>query len=115
MSIRVHDLAKHCGLTNKEMLEKLKAMNYPVKSHSSTVDKITAEAIEKEYGYVPPPPEAAPAPPAAPVKAAPVEVEPPPKPEPPELLRGDEAITLPACMLIMFRSFTSRYGWKPAP
>jgi translation initiation factor IF-2 len=55
MSIRVHDLAKRCGLSNKEMIDKLHAMNYPVKSHSSTVDKITAESIEKEYGYVAPP------------------------------------------------------------
>jgi translation initiation factor IF-2 len=62
MSIRVHDLAKHCGLSNKEMIEKLRTMNYPVKSHSSTVDKITAESIEKEYGYVPPQPEPIPAP-----------------------------------------------------
>jgi hypothetical protein len=38
MSIRVHDLAKHCGLTIKEMIAKLHSMNYPVKSHSSTVD-----------------------------------------------------------------------------
>ncbi len=65
MSVRVHDLAKHCGISNKEMLEKLRSMNYPVKTHSSTVDKITAESIEKEYGYVPPKPEP-PAPPAAP-------------------------------------------------
>jgi translation initiation factor IF-2 len=62
MSIRVHDLAKRCGLTNKGMIEKLHAMNYPVKSHSSTVDKITAESIEKEYGYVAPPPPPPPAP-----------------------------------------------------
>ncbi len=68
MSIRVHDLAKHCGLSNKEMVDKLRAMNYPVKSHSSTVDKITAESIEKEYGYVPPKPEpVAPAPPPEPI------------------------------------------------
>ena len=66
MSIRVHELAKRCGLSNKDMIEKLHAMNYPVKSHSSTVDKITAESIEKEYGYVPPPP------PAPPVAEAPV-------------------------------------------
>ena len=48
MSIRVHDLAKHCGISNKEMIEKLHAINYPVKSHSSTVDKITAESLENE-------------------------------------------------------------------
>jgi translation initiation factor IF-2 len=64
MSIRVHELAKRCGLSNKQMIEKLHAMNYPVKTHSSTVDKITAEAIEKEHGYVPPAPPAEPAPPA---------------------------------------------------
>src|SRR5580704_17916265 len=55
MSIRVHELAKRCGLSNKDMIDKLHTMNYPVKSHSSTVDKITAESIEKEYGYVAPP------------------------------------------------------------
>src|ERR1022692_4486148 len=70
MSIRVHDLAKRCGLSNKEMIDKLHTMNYPVKSHSSTVDKITAESIEKEYGYVPPPPPA-PEPIAAPPSPAP--------------------------------------------
>src|ERR1700687_3762472 len=69
MSIRVHELAKRCGLSNKDMIEKLHTMNYPVKSHSSTVDKITAESIEKEYGYIaaPPPPPA----PEAPVPASP--------------------------------------------
>ncbi len=77
MSIRVHDLAKHCGISNKEMMAKLQSMNYPVKSVSSTVDKITAEALEIEYGYVPPP--AAPA--APPVTSPPP--EPPPVPEPP--------------------------------
>src|SRR5580698_1537273 len=81
MSIRVHDLAKRCGLSNKEMIDKLHAMNYPIKSHSSTVDKITAESIEKEYGYVaPPPPEpvvvpATPAPASAPEIAEKTEVE----------------------------------------
>jgi len=67
MSIRVHELAKRCGLSNKDMIEKLHTMSYPVKSHSSTVDKITAESIEKEYGYVPPPPP----PPAVEVPASP--------------------------------------------
>jgi len=65
MSIRVHDLAKHCGISNKEMIEKLRAINYPVKSHSSTIDKITAESLEKEYGYTLP----APGPPAPPPPA----------------------------------------------
>ncbi len=34
MSIRVHELAKRCGLSNKDMIEKLHTMHYPVKSHS---------------------------------------------------------------------------------
>ena len=76
MSIRVHELAKRCGLSNKEMVEKLHAMNYPVKSHSSTVDKITSESIEKEYGYIPPAP-TAPPPASVPVTAENVSAEPP--------------------------------------
>src|SRR6266478_5321213 len=84
MSIRVHELAKRCGLSNKDMVEKLHAMNYPVKSHSSTVDKITAESIEKEYGYVPAPP---PVPVATP-EPKPVEVPaPPPLPPAPGPIR----------------------------
>ncbi len=79
MSIRVHDLAKHCGLSGKEMIEKLKAMNYPVKSVSSTVDNITAEAIEKEYGYVVAP-EVKPEPPPVVVVPPPAPVAPPPAP-----------------------------------
>src|SRR5260221_10688041 len=74
MSIRVHELAKRCGLSNKEMVEKLRAMNYPVKSHSSTVDKITAESIEREHGYAPPPPPT----PVAASEPKPVEVPAPP-------------------------------------
>jgi len=83
MSIRVHELAKHCGISGKEMMEKLHAINYPVKTVSSTIDKITAESLEQEYGYVPPP---APTPVTAPAPAPepPKPVAPPlPKPLPP--------------------------------
>src|SRR5436190_1440734 len=87
MSIRVHDLAKRCGLSSKEMIEKLKTMKYPVKSASSTIDNITAESIEKEYGYAPPAPElpkpvevAPPTPPPAPVAPPPPVVVPAPAP-----------------------------------
>jgi translation initiation factor IF-2 len=93
MSVRVHELAKRCGLSNKEMIEKLRAINYPVKSHSSTVDNITAEAIQQEHGYVPPAPEPEPAPAAAAEQTAPSQadsaptatavVEPPPAPAAP--------------------------------
>ncbi|NQU12350.1 translation initiation factor IF-2 N-terminal domain-containing protein, partial [bacterium] len=82
MSVRVHELAKHCGLSNKEMIAKLRTMNYPVKTHSSTVDKITAEAIEIEHGYVPPAPPAPAAPEAPPAESAPAPVAPPAEPAP---------------------------------
>ena len=90
MSIRVHDLAKRCGISNAEMIEKLRTLKYPVKSVSSTVDNITAESIATEYGYVaevpapvvevkPPEPPVAPQPPPPPVKPEPVvKVTPPP-------------------------------------
>ncbi len=125
MSIRVHELAKRCGLTSKEMIVKLHEMNYPVKTPSSTVDKITAESIEKDYGYVPPPPPPAPAPepaistppPSAPIPAVaekeagetavatmtapPVVAEPPravveaPKPAPPKVAASPPPVAPP--------------------
>ena len=51
MSIRLHELAKKIGMDNKELLALLKARNYPVKTVSSTIDKITAEALEQEIGH----------------------------------------------------------------
>ena len=35
---RVHDLAKEYGITSKEMLEHLRALKFPVKSASSTLE-----------------------------------------------------------------------------
>ncbi|MBI2375623.1 MAG: translation initiation factor IF-2 [Deltaproteobacteria bacterium] len=35
---RVHELAKDLGISNQEMLEKLKKLGFDVKSHSSTID-----------------------------------------------------------------------------
>ncbi|MEY4489098.1 MAG: Translation initiation factor, partial [Verrucomicrobiota bacterium] len=49
MSIRVHELAKKLGMENKELISLLKARNYDVKTSSSTVDNISAEALEKEF------------------------------------------------------------------
>jgi len=73
MSIRLHELAKKIGMDNKELLALLKGRQYPVKTVSSTVDKITAEALEQEFGPKPP---AAPAGgPAAPAAAAAAAVE----------------------------------------
>jgi len=53
MSIRLHELAKRIGMDNKELLALLKGRAYPVKTVSSTIDKITAEALEQELGHKP--------------------------------------------------------------
>jgi translation initiation factor IF-2 len=48
MSIRIHELAKKLGMDNKDLMALLKERGYPAKSVSSTVDNITAEALEQE-------------------------------------------------------------------
>jgi translation initiation factor IF-2 len=48
MSIRIHELAKKLSMENKDLMALLKERGYPAKSVSSTVDKITAEALEQE-------------------------------------------------------------------
>ncbi|WP_404422724.1 translation initiation factor IF-2 [Nibricoccus sp. IMCC34717] len=75
MSIRIHELAKKIGMDNKQLLSLLKERHYDVKSVSSTIDNISAEALEEEFkGKFKPEgsPEEAPAPaaPAAPVAPA---------------------------------------------
>ncbi len=45
--VRVYELAKEAGLKSKELADKLIALGYPVKSHSSTVDEDTAEDIRR--------------------------------------------------------------------
>ena len=49
MSIRIHELAKKIGMDNKQLLSLLKERKYDVKSVSSTIDNISAEAIEQEF------------------------------------------------------------------
>ena len=61
--VRIYELAKEAGLKSKELADKLIALGYPIKSHSSTVDddmaadirrkvlgKATAEVTEKPVG-----------------------------------------------------------------
>jgi translation initiation factor IF-2 len=50
MSIRIHELAKKIGMDNKQLLSLLKERKHDVKSVSSTIDNISAEAIEQEFG-----------------------------------------------------------------
>ena len=47
--MRIHELAKELNVDSKELLKKLKAMNFPVKSHMSSVDEETAEVIKHEF------------------------------------------------------------------
>jgi translation initiation factor IF-2 len=74
MSIRIHELARKIGIDNKELLALLKERKFDVKSVSSTVDNISADALVAELSpkYAPQaasesaPPVAAPSEPAAP-------------------------------------------------
>lgn len=49
MSVRIHQLSKDLGMENKELLELLKSRGYEVKSASSTVDNISADALREEF------------------------------------------------------------------
>ena len=49
MSIRIHELARKIGMDNKELLSLLKERKYDVKSVSSTIDNISAEALLTEF------------------------------------------------------------------
>src|SRR5947207_14623497 len=49
MSIRIHELARKIGMENKELLALLKERKYDVKSVSSTIDNISAEALATEF------------------------------------------------------------------
>ncbi|HZL46212.1 MAG TPA: translation initiation factor IF-2 N-terminal domain-containing protein, partial [Opitutaceae bacterium] len=81
MSIRLHELAKKLGMDNKDLMVLLKERDYPVKTVSSTIDKITAEALEQELAKKPA--EAAPGAPTAPAGAAPGETAGVPEPAAP--------------------------------
>ena len=49
MSVRIHQLSKDIGMENKELLELLKSRGFEVKSASSTIDNISADAIREEF------------------------------------------------------------------
>jgi translation initiation factor IF-2 len=46
--MRIHELAKELGVDSKELIKKLKKLNFPVRSHMSSVDDETAEIIKHE-------------------------------------------------------------------
>ena len=67
MSVRIHQLSKDLGMENKELIELLKSRGYEVKSASSTVDNISAEALREEFAaQAPQPSEPKPEAPVAP-------------------------------------------------
>ena len=45
--IRIHQLAKELGITNSELIELLRELGEDVKSHSSTIDETTADAVRE--------------------------------------------------------------------
>jgi len=46
--VRIYELAKEAGLKSKELADKLIAMGYPIKGHSSTVDEDMAAEIRRK-------------------------------------------------------------------
>ncbi|HEB49822.1 MAG TPA: translation initiation factor IF-2 [Desulfobulbus sp.] len=46
--VRIYELAKEAGVKSKELADKLIAMGYPIKSHSSTVDDDMAADIRRK-------------------------------------------------------------------
>lgn len=50
--MRVHELAKELGMSNKELLSKLRERGIEVKSVSSSVDKETAETLQAEFAFL---------------------------------------------------------------
>ncbi|HSH94081.1 MAG TPA: translation initiation factor IF-2 N-terminal domain-containing protein, partial [Roseimicrobium sp.] len=86
MPVRIYDIAKKLGLESKEVLAKAKDLGIAeARVASSSLDKITAEYLEKEValsiaGSAAPAPEPAPAAPPEPVLI----VAPPPEPKPAE-------------------------------
>ena len=47
--IRVYQLAKELGLENAELIDKLKALNFDVKNHMSTLSEGEVERVRSEY------------------------------------------------------------------
>jgi translation initiation factor IF-2 len=49
MSVRIHKLSKDIGMENKELIALLRSRGFEVKSASSTIDNISADAIREEF------------------------------------------------------------------
>jgi len=62
---RVYELAKDLGLSNKEMVDWLRAHEYDVKSHSSSLEDDQAQAVMERFSGERVPKAAAPKPPSS--------------------------------------------------
>lgn len=93
MSIRIHELAKKIGLDNKQLLTLLKERNFDVKTASSTIDNISADALVEEFNQGKSEEAEAPKVETAPTKAAAPEVKAPAKNAPPR-------VNMPAGMFV---------------
>ena len=102
MPVRIYDIAKKLGIESKAVLAKAKELGITTaRVPSSTLDKITAEYLEEQFGFklAPPPPPPEPpkveivSPPA--VEAVPAATEPPPPAAPVEPTPVAEPIALP--------------------
>ena len=58
MSVRIHQLSKEIGMENKKLIELLKSRGFEVKSASSTIDNISADAFREEFASKAPVPAA---------------------------------------------------------
>ncbi len=84
MPVRIYDIAKKLGIESKEVLVKAKELGIAAaKVPSSSLDKITAEFLEQQFGQRPAPVvEPLPPPPPEPIVIVSAPPEPPPEPEP---------------------------------
>ena len=57
MPVRIYDIAKKLGIESKAVLAKAKELGITTaRVPSSTLDKITAEYLEEQFGFKPAPP-----------------------------------------------------------
>ncbi len=53
MSVRIYELSKELNMENKEVMQLLRDRGFEVKSASSTIDNISAQALVEEFGNSP--------------------------------------------------------------
>ena len=49
--MRVHELAKHLGMSSKDLLEELVDLNVEVKNHMAALDDDQVAMIRRELGF----------------------------------------------------------------